>query len=161
MNRQQKRAKVKDLQKQGIKRETAKKFVEQRYSYQELEEGQTVKLNYELMIRHPDWKIQREDFKTWVTEHKDDYFTVEWDTTRKLNNTKDKKINVCLAEDTTNPKWLFYSDTLIPISTAKVKLDSGKEIKVNLDGVTDVSDARIQEAVQEALARENIMTAAN
>lgn len=154
MNRQQKRAEIKNLQKRGLKRDVAKKMVEQYYTNVELEEGTAVKLNYELMSRHPDWKIQRDDFKEWVTAHKDEYFTVEWDARRKENNTRDKKIMVCLKEDTTEPKWLFHTDTLIPIATAKVKLDSGKEVKVNLDGVTDANDPRIQAAVNEALERE-------
>lgn len=156
MNRQQRRAEVKNLQKRGVKRSAAQSIVEKYYNNIELEEGATVKLNYELMCRHPDWKIQRDDFKEWVTTHKDEHFTVEWDEKRKANNSKDKKIMVCLKEDTTEPKWLFHTDTLIPIATAKVKLDSGKEVKVNLDGVTDVNDPRIQAAVNEALEREKI-----
>ena len=156
MNRQQKRAEVKRLQKNGVKRSVAQSLVEKYYTSVELEEGASVKLNYELMIRHPDWKIQRDDFKEWVTAHKDDYFTVEWDSYRKENDTKDKKLMVCLKEDTTNPKWLFHTDTLIPIATAKVKLNSGEEVKVNLDGVTDPSDARIQDAINEALEREKV-----
>ena len=158
MNRQQKRAEIKNLQKRGVKRSVAQTIVERYYNNVELEEGYTVKLNYELMIRHPDWKIQRNDFKEWVVAHKDDYFTVEWDSVRKEKNSKDKKIMVCLKEDTTEPKWLFHTDTLIPIATAKVKLESGEEVKVNLDGVTDPNDARIQEAVNEALERERIST---
>lgn len=156
MNRQQRRAEVKNLQRKGVKREVAKALVEKYYTNVELEEGATVKLNYELMSRHPDWKIQRDDFKEWVTSHKDDYFTVEWDEKRKAKNSTDKKIMVCLKEDATEPKWLFHTDTLIPIATAKVKLDSGEEVKVNLDGVTDVNDPRIQAAVNEALEREKI-----
>lgn len=156
MNRQQRRAEVKNLQKRGVKRSVAQTIVERYYNNIELEEGATVKLNYELMIRHPDWKIQREDFKEWVTSHKDEYFTVEWDELRKEKNSRDKKLMVCLKEDTTEPKWLFHTDTLIPVATAKVKLDSGDEVKVNLDGVTDPNDARIQKAVNEALERENI-----
>lgn len=158
MNRQQKRAEIKRLQKNGVKRSVAQTIVEKYYTNVELEEGASVKLNYELMVRHPDWKIQRDDFKEWVTAHKDEYFTVEWDKKRKENNSKDKKIMVCLKEDTTEPKWLFHTDTLIPITTAKIKLDSGGEVRVNLDGVTDPNDSRIQEAVNEALERERINT---
>lgn len=158
MNRQQKRAEIKKLQKNGVKRSVAQTIVEKYYTNVELEEGASVKLNYELMVRHPDWKIQRDDFKEWVTAHKDEYFTVEWDKKRKENDSKDKKIMVCLKEDTTEPKWLFHTDTLIPITTAKVKLDSGEEVRVNLDGVTDLNDSRIQEAVEEALKREHINT---
>lgn len=158
MNREQRRAEVKRLQKKGVKREVAKQLVEKYYTNIELEEGATVKLNYDLMSRHPDWKIQRDDFKTWVTEHKDEYFTVEWDEQRKAQNSPDKKLMVCLKEDTTEPKWLFHTDTLIHVASAKVKLDSGEEIKVNLDGVTDPNDSRIQEAVNEALAREKALS---
>ena len=158
MNREQRRAEVKRLQKHGMKRSMARALVEKNYSNVELEEGAVVKLNYDLMSRHPDWKVQRDDFKEWVTAHKDEYFTVEWDERRKAENSNDKKIMVCLKEDDTNPKWLFHTDTLIPIATATIKLENGKEIDVKLDGVTDPNDSRIQDAINEALEREKINT---
>ena len=135
-------------------KEQAQEYVERRYSHQQLEEGTKVKLNWELIRRHPDWKIQRKDFKEWVEAHKDEVFTVEWDEQKKKNNTTDKKILVCLAEDTTEPKWLFYTSTLIPQATVTVKLDNGTETDIAMS-VADAQNAdKIQQAVNEALERE-------
>ncbi len=157
MNRAQRRAEVKYLQKnKGMKRNDARAMVEKyRDADIPLEEGTPVKLNYEMMKRHPDWRIQRDDFKAWVEAHKDDMFTVEWDKNRKERNSRDKKFNVCLAEDTTEPKWLFYTSTLIPMATATVKFDNEeKELKVPIKLEDASSQEKINEAIQEALDRE-------
>lgn len=161
MNRAQKRAEVRMLQKRGVKREVARKIVTQYYNDTPLEEGTPVKINYEMMIRHPDWKIQRDDYKEWVEAHKDETFTVEWDATRKERNSNDKKLNVCLKEDTTEPKWLFNTATLIPLPKATINLDSGEKIDVTLDADVNVSTEsgidKINEAINEALEREQVI----
>lgn len=155
MNRKERRAQVKYLQKNAkISREAAKELVERRYSHQELEEGTKVKLNWELIKRHPDWAIQREDYREWVEAHKDEVFTVEWDENRKQNNTSDKKILVCLAEDTTDPKWLFYTSTLIPQATATIKLEDGTESEIVMSAEEAQNTDKIQAAINEALSRE-------
>ena len=156
MNRAQRRQAVKNLQKEkGYKRAEAKRLVETFLTDVPLEEGQKVKLNYELMIRHPDWKNQRDDFKEWCTAHKDDIFTVEWDKERKEKDASDKKLMVCLAEDETEPKWLFNTLTLTPIATARVKLDTtGEEVSVSLDGVDTKDSDAVNKAITEALERE-------
>ena len=160
MNRAQRRAEVRNLQRNGMKRNEARAMVEKyRESDIPLEEGTAVKLNYEMMKRHPDWKIQRDDFKEWVEAHKDDVFTVEYDAKRKERNSSDMKYNVCLAEDTTEPKWLFYTSTLIPMATATVKLDDeDKEIKVPIKLEDASSQEKVNAAIQEALDRENAAT---
>ena len=160
MNRAQRRAEVRNLQRGGMKRNEARAMVEKyRESDIPLEEGTAVKLNYEMMKRHPDWKIQRDDFKEWVEAHKDDVFTVEYDAKRKERNSSDMKYNVCLAEDTTEPKWLFYTSTLIPMATATVKLDDeDKEIKVPIKLEDANSQEKVNAAIQEALDRENAAT---
>lgn len=138
-----------------ISRADAKKLVEMKYSHYPLEEGTKVKLNWELIKRHPDWKIQRKDYKEWVEAHKDEVFTVEWDENRKRNNTSDKKFLVCLKEDETNPKWLFYSSTLIPLPVATVKLDDGTEKDIVINDANDIKSVdKIQDAINEALERE-------
>lgn len=156
MNRKDRRAQTKILQKTAkISRADAKKLVEMKYSHYPLEEGTKVKLNWELIKRHPDWKIQRKDYKEWVEAHKDEVFTVEWDENRKRNNTSDKKFLVCLKEDETNPKWLFYSSTLIPLPVATVKLDDGTEKDIVINDVNDIKSVdKIQDAINEALERE-------
>ena len=138
-----------------ISRADAKKLVEMKYSHYPLEEGTKVKLNWELIKRHPDWKIQRKDYKEWVEAHKDEVFTVEWDKNRKQNDTSDKKFLVCLKEDETNPKWLFYSSTLIPLPVATVKLDDGTEKDIVINDANDIKSVdKIQDAINEALERE-------
>ena len=156
MNRKDRRAQTKILQKTAkISRADAKKLVEMKYSHYPLEEGTKVKLNWELIKRHPDWKIQRKDYKEWVEAHKDEVFTVEWDENRKRNNTSDKKFLVCLKEDETNPKWLFYSSTLIPLPVATVKLDDGTEKDIVINDMNNIKSVdKIQDAINEALERE-------
>lgn len=156
MNRKDRRAQTKILQKTAkISRADAKKLVEMKYSHYPLEEGTKVKLNWELIKRHPDWKIQRKDYKEWVEAHKDEVFTVEWDENRKRNDTSDKKFLVCLKEDETNPKWLFYSSTLIPLPVATVKLDDGTEKDIVINDANDIKSVdKIQDAINEALERE-------
>ena len=156
MNRKDRRAQTKILQKTAkISRADAKKLVEMKYSHYPLEEGTKVKLNWELIKRHPDWKIQRKDYKEWVEAHKDEVFTVEWDENRKKNDTSDKKFLVCLKEDETDPKWLFYSSTLIPLPVATVKLDDGTEKDIVINDANDIKSVdKIQDAINEALERE-------
>ena len=155
MNRKERRAQTKYLQKTvKMSKEQAKEYVERQYSHQQLEEGTKVKLNWELIRRHPDWKIQRADFKAWVEAHKDEVFTVEWDKKRKENNSKDKKMLVCLAEDTTEPKWLFFTSTLIPQAVATITMEDGTENEIVMS-VEDAQDSdKIQAAINEALNRE-------
>ena len=156
MNRKDRRAQTKILQKTAkISRADAKKLVEMKYSHYPLEEGTKVKLNWELIKRHPDWKIQRKDYKEWVEAHKDEVFTVEWDENRKKNDTSDKKFLVCLKEDETDPKWLFYSSTLIPLPVATVKLDDGTEKDIVINDMNNIKSVdKIQDAINEALERE-------
>lgn len=155
MNRKERRAQAKYLQKTvKMSKEQAKEYVERQYSHQQLEEGTKVKLNWELIKRHPDWKIQREDYRTWVEAHKDEVFTVEWDESRKKNNSKDKKMLVCLAEDTTEPKWLFFTSTLIPQATATIKLEDGTESEIVMSTEEAQNASKIQKAINEALSRE-------
>lgn len=150
MNRQQRREQVKKLQREGVKRTAAKNLVEKYYAL-ELEEGTRVKINYEFCIRHPEWANQDEDFKAWVEEHKDEIFTVEYDNERVPQNSVGYKVNVCLKEDTTEPKWLFHAATLTPIPTCTVDLEDGESFKIDLDGINDANDPRIQEMVNKAI----------
>ena len=86
-------------------------------------EGTRCKLNSEEIFKRPQ-KDLSEKFKDWVQANKDKDFTI----------TRDGASNslVCLAEDETEPKWLFdlYTDLLIydeatesyvPLETLEVK----------------------------------------
>ena len=75
----------------------------------------------------------------------------------KASKANDMKTMVCLKEDTTDPKWLFHASCLTEIATARIKLNDGKEVKVDI--ADSSSDEKINKAVQEALDRENLKTA--
>ena len=78
-------------------------------------EGEKVTLDYNRIISYPDWKQMREDYRNWVTEHKNDIFTVEFDPLKKERQTADYNSLVQFVEDETKPKWLFWAGDLIPV----------------------------------------------
>jgi len=114
MNREQRRSKIKELQKKGLSNNEAKEVLE-RYLHPtiSLYEGTKVKINYEEMTSHPDWPKLNPRLRDFVESHKDDIYTVEYDPVKKNNNAPDKRSMVCLKEDETNPKWLFFASDLI------------------------------------------------
>lgn len=121
MNREQRRQTVKNLQKKGLKRESAETFVERmdftEHSFnRDVWEGEKVKLNYDRITHYKDWKILRQEYKDFVEANKDTVFTVEFDDIRKKEAEKSKGISsLCqFVEDTTPVKWLFYAIDLIP-----------------------------------------------
>ena len=130
MNRQQRRLMEKRLGKSGVT-PAQRKIISNRYKYEPLREGQKVKINYELAIRLPEWKDQRDDFKNWVTAHKDEVFTVE----RPI----DGGLQVTFAEDDTDPKWVLHTAVLKPLPTATIKLDNGENKTVVLPEGIDPS----------------------
>lgn len=62
-------------------------------------EGEKVTLDYNRIISYPDWKRMREDYRNWVTEHKNDVFTVEFDPLKKERQTVDYNSFVQFVED--------------------------------------------------------------
>jgi len=68
-------------------------------------DGDKVKINYEKMLRHPNWDSYQQAYKDFIENNKSSVFTVKYDEKRQ-----DKPTVVCLAEDNTVPKWL-WSDT--------------------------------------------------
>ena len=154
MNRAERRKQEKLFRKKGMNKAEAKLRAALMKS-ESLKEGQKVKLNYELMVRHPRWKEQEEDFRQWVEDNRDKIFTVEYEPTRKQTNAYDKMWNVNFVEDTHNPKWLLHTDTLILVPTATIKLNDGTQTTVELDGITDVNDPKIQEKINKAMEEKN------
>lgn len=121
MNREQRRQTVKNLQKKGLKRESAETFVErmdftEHHFNRDVWEGEKVKLNYDRITHYKDWKILRQEYRDFVEANKDTVFTVEFDDIRKKEAEKNKGLSgLCqFAEDTTSVKWLFYAIDLIP-----------------------------------------------
>lgn len=83
-------------------------------------EGAKVKLNFSKISSQPNWNPNTDDFNhenytRWVRDNVNKIFTVEYDAKHKVNPTQ-----VCLKEDKTDPKWLFWEGDLIVID--------GKEI---------------------------------
>lgn len=119
MNREERRAAVKKLTKKGLTKERAITFVKRMDSITTNPitawEGEKVTLDYNRIISYPDWKQMREDYRNWVTEHKNDIFTVEFDSLKKERQTTDYNSLVQFVEDETKPKWLFWAGDLIPV----------------------------------------------
>lgn len=154
MNRAERRRQEKMFRHAGLNKAAAKLKANLMKSVP-LSEGQKVKLNYELIIRHPQWKQQDEEFRQWVKENKDKVFTVEYEPVRKQTNAYDKMWNVNFVEDTHEPKWLLHTDTLTLVPTATIKLNDGTQTVVDLDGVTDVNDPLIQEKINKVMEETN------
>lgn len=119
MNREERRVAVKKLTKKGLTKESAITFVKRMDSITTNPitawEGEKVTLDYNRIISYPDWKQMREDYRNWVTEHKNDIFTVEFDPLKKERQTADYNSLVQFVEDETKPKWLFWAGDLIPV----------------------------------------------
>lgn len=143
MNREERRAAVKKLAKKGLTKESAITFVKRMDSITTNPittwEGEKVTLDYNRIISYPDWKQMREDYRNWVTEHKNDIFTVEFDPLKKERQTTDYNSLVQFVEDETKPKWLFWAGDLIPVEgqtrpiTDKEKLV--KEFNEKIDSI--------------------------
>jgi len=142
MNRAERRHMAKLYRHAGLTKEQAKATANQ-YLGDEMKEGDKVRFNFELMVRHPQWKLQKDEFKEWAIAHKNDILTVA--------ETKDNGKQVTFVEDENEEKFWHKTVTLIPVATATIKLDDGTETKVVLDGVTDMNDPKIMEEVNKVL----------
>lgn len=114
MNREEKRRTTKKLKDKGY----SKNDIAAMLAYKEIIknsivilEGQRVKLNIELIKSDVNYPRKTDKYKDWIDKHKDDIFTAEYDL-RHL----DKPNLVCLAEDTTNPRWLIFTGDLTVIT---------------------------------------------
>lgn len=71
-------------------------------------EGDKVKLHIEKIKSHPDWEGYQQEYKDFVESNNDIIFTVEYD-----KKHKNKPNLVCLKEDTSRQKWLFWDGNLL------------------------------------------------
>ena len=118
MNREQKRAFAKQIKK-AKKTELSKEAIEQIKEYADMTEetsltipeGTKVKLNIERITKNKDFVNYREEFKQFVVDNRNKIFTVEYDEIQE----QPRNLFVCLKEDPTPLKWLFYVGDLIPI----------------------------------------------
>ena len=107
MNREQKRQLAKDIKKAS---KTSKSidisFLGNRKSNRQglsIPEGSKVQLKVEKMNKHPDWNKLDERYRSFIEENIDTIFTVEYD-----EKYQREPLWVCLKEDQTPIKWLFY-----------------------------------------------------
>lgn len=118
MNREQKRKFKKQMEK-AQKTSLSKKDIEQIKEYADLTEktsltipeGTKVKLNVEAITNSKIFHEYREEFKQFIIDNRNKTFTIEYDKVQKQPH----NLFVCLKEDPTPLKWLFYVGDLIPI----------------------------------------------
>lgn len=75
-------------------------------------EGTSVTLNINKIKSHPDYPRFTEKYKQWIDKNKNNVFTVMYDDGRKIDPTL-----VCLNEDKSDPKWLFWTGDLVVIKS--------------------------------------------
>ena len=112
MNREQKRKTTRELKAKGKTPAEIAKIIEFRETMAKqsvLPEGTVVKLNVAQIKAHPNWEGMRDTYKQFIADNEDTEFTVEFEDVHK-----GRKI-VCLKEDTTEPKWFFWTGDLTPI----------------------------------------------
>ena len=72
-----------------------------------IKNGDKVKINSKRIHEYKDYNKRIDTYKLWVKAHKNDIFTVEI--------LKNNKLVCTFAEDTTDPKWIFWLGDLIKV----------------------------------------------
>lgn len=109
MNREQRRADVKKHKKHGYTQKEAEKITAvndllsrpRRYAA-----GDKVCLRYEKLVKQPDYATLRAEYREFVENHKTAVLTVE------IPPEYEHRCLVTLAEDTHEPKWLWWEGDL-------------------------------------------------
>lgn len=106
MNREQKCKQTQKLKAEGFSMNQINAF----FRYKQMEEsnetipeGTKVKLDLDRIKSHLGYKGLTEKYRNWVETNVDKVFTVEYDKGKKVN-----PVTVCLKEDESQPKWLFW-----------------------------------------------------
>lgn len=109
MNREQKRAFVKNAKKKGVKTTEAKAYAEiigsgagKNTDAQEISEGEKVMLNIQAIVSRKNYERMNDKYKEFVNNSTDKVFTAH----------VEHKNLISLVEE---PKWLFWSGDLIKI----------------------------------------------
>ena len=74
-----------------------------------IKEGDKVKLNLDAIMKHPGYQQQLPAYRKFCEENTETVFTVAYD--ERL-----RQSIVCLVEDKTEPKWLFWIGDLTKVS---------------------------------------------
>lgn len=111
MNREQKRAFIRDARKRGIKKETAEAFIRAREiglskpsPPQHIKEGEPVILNVENIQARVNYNKMSDGYKSFVESSEGKIFTAH----------VERENLISLIEE---PKWIFWSGDLIKIKT--------------------------------------------
>lgn len=106
MDRQQRRKLIDYLREKGVPDIDIEAYI-RTMKMQELagrfQEGDEVQLDMKVITRDPNWPHKTESYRQFCQENANRIFTVEYD-----KRHREKPMLVCLAEDTTEPKWLFF-----------------------------------------------------
>lgn len=109
MNRKEKRDTIKKLRKIGIARDTAQVIVNSRANIGRtvIEDGSKVKLNADMIMESKSWERGEfsDGYVAFVRANVDTVFTARKDENQKYLFTLD--------EDESDPKWLWFSSSLI------------------------------------------------
>lgn len=106
MNREQRRTYEKNLRAKGMSKENASNIVKLKQKLDSvpwLPEGQKVRLNLKSIMSDPDYEKKQDRWKQFVQDNKDTVFTIKWD-----DRHRDNPVLVCLKEDPTPGKWLWW-----------------------------------------------------
>lgn len=114
MNRERERKFMQLAKKKGVSKSLTELYIEiqkraarkEIVPAQDLEDGERVRLNVEMIQRHPDYPRLSERYRSFVETHADDIFTVERDESFSKQNAL-----VTLRE--APEKWLFWSGDLL------------------------------------------------
>lgn len=114
MNREQKHKAIKSLTAKGYSAEQAEGMLMMNAAVDSkkfLKEGDRVKLNVTQMQSRPECKSDIDQnkvrFQAWVLDHRDKVITVKYDKNLTINPSI-----VCVKEDKTDPKWIFWEGDL-------------------------------------------------
>jgi len=143
-NREQRRKLKKRLNKSGLSLDAAMELLERRLqamASDALLEGTKVRLNYESIVNQPSYSKRQQSYRDFVEANKETEFTVQYDdkhTSGKL---------VCLAEDTSEQKWLWHVGDLIAVEPVGESVDDSIAPKEESNGGdTEIQQGDIPEA---------------
>lgn len=107
MNREQKRQLAKNIKKEPLLSHLVDANFWQHTTVNRdglsIPEGSKVQFNIKKMKQHPDWERLEERYRTFIEDNANTIFTVEYD-----EQYPTEPLWVCLKEDVSPIKWLFY-----------------------------------------------------
>lgn len=152
MNRKERRAFDEKLKQAGFS-ESQRKNINVRLKVRDLNwtanpttcwEGEKVQIDYDRITAYPDYNELRQEYKDFIESSKNKIFTVEFDAFKKTHDVQNKDSMVCLVEDETKPKWMFWAGDLIPVKGQIRPVNKSKE-QIKLEEYMKEVDAIIEQ----------------